>query len=446
MNRKLKRLVALMGLTAILTGAALVGCNGGSSGGGGNPPASGPAGAVTQGAVTGADVFADNTTGSDANYELDAGTEEQNTETATDDSGNFAVPVKPGYSYVLVTRGGTDMLTGEPAMTMLAPAGAANISPFTTMVALNPASKPVIETLGISYDANLSTTVTPAALLLLQSTQTIVDTVTEALNPGGNTLKTTDVENIQRTIVGEIANELASLTTSTVSPAPSVALQAPTLNAATQTQIISSLTNTTTLTTILTNAVNNAFITITAQNANIVIPNTLTVAQQIVAPIVTTISNAIATSTGSFTFSTTTVVGENTIITNVVVSNIKVTKNGIVGTISLQISVLSPSNTAPVISGTPATYVQVGYQYTFVPTASDADGDRLMFSIVNKPAWATFSQSTGKLTGTPGSSNVGTTSGIIISVSDGIATVSLPAFSITVGTTGSTGGTGGTVL
>ena len=48
------------------------------------------------------------------------------------------------------------------------------------------------------------------------------------------------------------------------------------------------------------------------------------------------------------------------------------------------------------------------------------------------PAWATFSIATGALTGTPTSSNVGTFSNIVISVSDGQASASLPAFSIQV--------------
>ena len=50
----------------------------------------------------------------------------------------------------------------------------------------------------------------------------------------------------------------------------------------------------------------------------------------------------------------------------------------------------------------------------------------------NKPTWVTFSTSTGALTGTPGASNVGTSSGIVVTVSDASLSASLPAFSITV--------------
>jgi hypothetical protein len=70
-----------------------------------------------------------------------------------------------------------------------------------------------------------------------------------------------------------------------------------------------------------------------------------------------------------------------------------------------------------------------------VPSASDADGDSLTFSIANRPRWASFNSSTGILSGTPDYNSAGTTSDIRISVSDGNATASLNAFSITVGNT-----------
>src|SRR5690606_40005888 len=76
--------------------------------------------------------------------------------------------------------------------------------------------------------------------------------------------------------------------------------------------------------------------------------------------------------------------------------------------------------------------VQVGTPYVFTPSASDADGDSLSFSIVNRPAWLSFTPSTGQLEGMPGAGHVGTHSNIRITVSDGKATASLPAFSITV--------------
>ncbi|HEX2494029.1 MAG TPA: putative Ig domain-containing protein [Steroidobacter sp.] len=91
-----------------------------------------------------------------------------------------------------------------------------------------------------------------------------------------------------------------------------------------------------------------------------------------------------------------------------------------------------PDNTAPTISGTPPTSSVVGRQYTFTPTASDANGDQLRFSISNRPSWLSFDASTGQLSGTPRAGKVGTYSNIVISVSDGYVRTSLPAFSIQV--------------
>lgn len=92
----------------------------------------------------------------------------------------------------------------------------------------------------------------------------------------------------------------------------------------------------------------------------------------------------------------------------------------------------TPANTAPSISGAPATSVTAGSAYVFTPKASDADGNMLAFSVSNKPSWAIFSTATGSLTGTPATTQAGTYSGIAISVSDGIASSALPSFAITV--------------
>ena len=90
------------------------------------------------------------------------------------------------------------------------------------------------------------------------------------------------------------------------------------------------------------------------------------------------------------------------------------------------------SNSAPTISGTPPTSAAVNQAYSYQPTASDADGDQLTFTVTNKPAWATFDPATGRLSGTPSSSSSGTFADIRITVSDGKATASLSPFSISV--------------
>lgn len=91
------------------------------------------------------------------------------------------------------------------------------------------------------------------------------------------------------------------------------------------------------------------------------------------------------------------------------------------------------ANNAPTISGTPAAVAEVDQFYAFQATASDKDGDTLLFSIANKPSWAAFDTAHGYLSGYPAASDAGTeTTGIIVSVSDGKSTTSLPMFSIRV--------------
>jgi hypothetical protein len=93
-------------------------------------------------------------------------------------------------------------------------------------------------------------------------------------------------------------------------------------------------------------------------------------------------------------------------------------------------------NTPPTIAGSPAASIVVGAAYDLVPRAQDADGDTLAFSVENRPEWATFDTTSGRLSGTPAAGHVGTSSEIIISVSDGRTSVALPAFSITVALAG----------
>ena len=90
------------------------------------------------------------------------------------------------------------------------------------------------------------------------------------------------------------------------------------------------------------------------------------------------------------------------------------------------------SNQAPTISGTPAVDAVIDSPYAFTPTASDPDGDTLSFSIVNRPSWATFSATSGRLSGTPLAGDVGTYSDIRITVSDGEITATLAPFTISV--------------
>jgi len=92
----------------------------------------------------------------------------------------------------------------------------------------------------------------------------------------------------------------------------------------------------------------------------------------------------------------------------------------------------STQNNAPTITGSPPSSILQGQAYEYTPTASDADGDTLNFTVTRKPAWASFDRATGRLSGTPNSAAVGSYTNIGISVSDGRATAALANFSITV--------------
>lgn len=94
------------------------------------------------------------------------------------------------------------------------------------------------------------------------------------------------------------------------------------------------------------------------------------------------------------------------------------------------------SNSPPTIQGSPGGTAVAGQAYSFQPTASDPDGDTLTFTVANLPAWASFNQSNGRITGTPDASDVATYSNIRITVSDGEATASTAAFAITVAAVG----------
>jgi hypothetical protein len=90
------------------------------------------------------------------------------------------------------------------------------------------------------------------------------------------------------------------------------------------------------------------------------------------------------------------------------------------------------ANSAPSISGAPATAILTGDVYSFTPSVGDSDGDALTFSISNKPGWATFDTSSGRLTGQVLLGHEGVYNAIRIIVSDGVAIASLRDFSITV--------------
>jgi len=119
----------------------------------------------------------------------------------------------------------------------------------------------------------------------------------------------------------------------------------------------------------------------------------------------------------------------------VVVADTTNSAASVADTTNSAVVVADTTNSAPSISGTAATQVTAGSDYGFTPTTNDADGDTLTFSISGLPKWASFDSSTGKLSGTPKSGDVGTYSNILITVTDGADSVSVGPFSIIVSDT-----------
>lgn len=110
--------------------------------------------------------------------------------------------------------------------------------------------------------------------------------------------------------------------------------------------------------------------------------------------------------------------------------------------IGLLVLVAATAQAGPTLSGTPPTTAQAGKVYDFAPTVSDAGGTKLTFWASHKPSWATFDTQTGRLTGTPGANDVGTTPPIKISASyparDTTRWLVMPEFTITVAAATST--------
>jgi hypothetical protein len=90
------------------------------------------------------------------------------------------------------------------------------------------------------------------------------------------------------------------------------------------------------------------------------------------------------------------------------------------------------ANNAPTIAAAEANYARVGSPYVFQPNASDPEGDPLTFSSENLPPWARLDPATGRITGTPSSSDVGAYESIVIAVADASHSVKTGAFTITV--------------
>jgi hypothetical protein len=97
------------------------------------------------------------------------------------------------------------------------------------------------------------------------------------------------------------------------------------------------------------------------------------------------------------------------------------------------VSIHALASTTLSLSGSPTTSIVAAHYYAFQPSANDPSGAKLTYSITNKPSWATFDATTGRLYGTPlPQYNFGTSANIVISASAGTLHANLAPFSIAV--------------
>jgi hypothetical protein len=84
------------------------------------------------------------------------------------------------------------------------------------------------------------------------------------------------------------------------------------------------------------------------------------------------------------------------------------------------------------IAGSPSTSIVAAHYYSFQPSAYNTSGRTLVFAVSGKPSWASFNSASGRISGTPLIANVGTTFGIVVSVSNGLQRAALPGFAVKV--------------
>lgn len=96
---------------------------------------------------------------------------------------------------------------------------------------------------------------------------------------------------------------------------------------------------------------------------------------------------------------------------------------------------------APQITSTPVGTAQVNQPYSYTVTATGTPAPTLSAS--GLPPWASFDVNTGELTGTPGTSDEGTSSTVTITATNGIAPDAVQTFTITVPSSNDGGGSSG---
>lgn len=88
--------------------------------------------------------------------------------------------------------------------------------------------------------------------------------------------------------------------------------------------------------------------------------------------------------------------------------------------LDIELEKIPTPGSPPDISGTPSTVAVLNQLYSFIPAATDPDGDSIVFSISNKPSWASFNPDNGMLVGIPAKQDMGTYGPIVITATDSL--------------------------
>ena len=405
-----------------------------------------PGGAVVQGPVSGAIVFADKIPAGQVRGNGVVDADEKAYSTTTDSSGNWKLTAVPTYDYEIVSLGGTDTITSQPAITMRAEGGKAGqtvpsqaVTPLTTLVQLTPeanraALKTTIQSLGVAYNAKIDEGITPAAAALVKAVTTTASMVVEVLNTaaGGNdstrVLSTQAVKSVQTEVLAALATSLVGKTATQLDTGAEIASITQAATTSALTEMAEDLTKTKTGG--VTLALDGTAISKVAQS---------------VATSTTAVVNAFPTEPdGSLARTDASKQREELIVTQAVSTTIASQTSVTTAQQTLQgvtVTVTPPANTAPTITGAASASGTVGVAFTYTPTVADAESDLLTLSISGSkaiPPGLTFNPLTGAITGIPTASGTGTYS---ITVSDGRQTASL---SVTLTFTRTTGATGAT--
>lgn len=431
MMTKMRGFKTLVKLTAVAAAAAIVvGC--------GDDPAPAvvlPAGNVVQGPVSGATVFADRTDGGTRGA-LDA--DERAFSALTDSTGAFRITGTPTYAYELVSIGGTDTITNQPAITLRAEGGAAGsavatnvLTPLTTLVALAPtaqrdALRATIRSLGVEPNQRIDQSITPAAAALVKSVTTMVNQVTEAirLSTADDKLPTSATTAIQTQLVTALATNLSTAAAGSLTSAIGIA-------AVTQAATSSALD------TLKNNASTAGGVTITVADAAAVATAVANSTKQVVDAVAAANNNALSAAPAAAK-------PEAQVVTQAVTSTINTQVDQGSVTASANVTSVAPTNNPPTITGATSASGAVDTAFTYTPTINDPDADDRPFLKVTVsgqkalPPGLQLIPATGVITGTPTAAGTGT---YTLTVSDGRATASLTVTLTFTRPTGSTGAT-----